>query len=69
MSDPSRAELIEVLTFMAEQYLTTEKADILHHDFMVAGERCLSVLERCNIVETNDEVYYRWKPAPPEDER
>ena len=53
---------------MAEQYLTTEKADILHHDFMVAGERCLRVLERCNIVETNDEVYYRWKPAPPPEE-
>ena len=67
--EPSQFDLIEALTFMAEQYLaTTEKADILTHNFMTAGECCLSVLERLNFVETDDGVYYRWtKESPPEE--
>ena len=60
MTDTLNDELIETLEDMARQYLSDIDGNIMTHDFMIAGERCLDVLTSLGRVKTDDEIHYTW---------
>lgn len=55
---PKYLEVVEALEGMANQYLMDIDGNVMTHDFMVAGERCLDVLYRAGIVKTKDRIHY-----------
>lgn len=55
---PTYEELIVTLEDMALQYLSDIDGIKLSHDFMIAGENCLNILERLGKVKSIDKVTY-----------
>lgn len=53
-------ELREILEAMALQYLSDVDGEVMTHDFMIAGERCLDILESLGRVKTDDGIHYTW---------
>ena len=53
-------KIVEALRSMADQYLSDIDGDRMTHDFMNAGEECLSVLHKLSLVETSDDISYFW---------
>ena len=53
-------ELTEILEGMALQYLSDVDGNIMTHDFMEAGERCLNILLQLGKVRTRDDIYFTW---------
>ena len=58
---PSYDEILDALLSMAEQYLYERDKQMFTHDFMVAGETCLDVLERAGLMEKVNAAYYKLK--------
>lgn len=54
-------ELRVALQYMALQYLSDIDGEMMTHDFMIAGEKCLGLLEALGKVKTSDGVHYTWK--------
>ena len=51
-------KLTDVAEYMARQYLTDVDDNIMTHDFMIAGEMCLSILLELGKIETDDGIHY-----------
>ena len=58
---PTYNEAIDALLSMAEQYLYERDKRMFTHDFMVAGEHCLDILERAGLMEKVNAAYYKLK--------
>jgi hypothetical protein len=53
-------ELTGALEYMALQYLSDVDGEVMNHDCMIAGERCLEILEALGKVKTEDGIHYTW---------
>ena len=55
---PAYEDILDALEGMALQYLSDVDGNIMTHDFMIAGENCLDVLQRLGKVKSDDGVSY-----------